>query len=98
MTKNDAPPPLTVVGTYGLWDAKEHQWLGQGPKGPNTYTDQDLARAAAFIAGEMLKLPLGQIRARPFPAGDKLVKVRSEKVRRSFNAVWKQIKQDAGRA
>lgn len=63
---------------YGLWDGKERCWLGNGAKekGPNLYDDEALARAGATVATRMLKVPMGQIRARPF--NDHNLKYRGE--------------------
>jgi hypothetical protein len=53
--------------TYGLWDTQEKGWMSNGDRpDPNTYTEEQLARAAATICSEMLGYPLGRIRALPF--------------------------------
>lgn len=59
---------------YGLWDTKDKCWMGNGAKekGPNIYDDFDLARAGAFVCGEMLKYPFGRIRALEFTDKDAL--------------------------
>jgi hypothetical protein len=54
---------------YGLYDVKKKQWIsnGEDATGPTQYDDENLARAAAVVAGQMLRLPHGRIRAKPLP-------------------------------
>jgi hypothetical protein len=56
--------------TYGLYDLQDRCWLGNAGNGkegrPNTYTDPEMARAAATVTTRMLKWRPGRIMALPF--------------------------------
>jgi hypothetical protein len=77
---------------WGLWDTQENVWLGNGAakKGPNVYTDFDMARAGATVATLMLQYRLGRIRAVPF-IPDELVFVGSNESVFTAQEIFEQI-------
>jgi hypothetical protein len=53
--------------TYGLYDLQDKCWMSQKTDAPNSYTDPELARAAATVCCRMFKFRPGRILARPLP-------------------------------